>query len=455
MHAIAAELPHGQLVGIGEGVPVFERDAVMVQCVCPMDITAEALNRDCACISLDTAALRARLEQGAPQAELYASILKQQPHLFASVPVFVARRHVDAMLAIIGAVEAAVHTPGYREAALGDAPAIAKHAFGPLGVFYGYDFHLGEDGPKLIEINTNAGGGLLNAVLARAQRACCEELKGMLPSPDSLDDVQQSFVTTFRQEWALQRGDAPLRSVAIVDEAPSTQYLYPEFLLFQELLRRSGLQVLIVSPEDLRFDGSLRAGDTTIDLVYNRVTDFYLEEEPHAALRQAYEAGAVVLTPHPRGHAVYSDKRHLAWLSDGVRLQALGVTPEVSEVLIKGVPRSVLVSDQNRADLWAARKRLFFKPTRGYGGKAAYRGDKLTTRTWSDMACREYIAQELVKPSERTIVVDGQRIPLKLDLRVYVYAGQAQLLAARLYQGQTTNFRTPGGGFAPVFTEPG
>ena len=27
-----------------------------------------------------------------------------------------------------------------------------------------------------------------------------------------------------------------------------------------------------------------------------------------------------------------------------------------------------------------------------------------------------------------------------------------QWLAARLYQGQTTNFRTPGGGFAPVYS---
>jgi hypothetical protein len=41
-------------------------------------------------------------------------------------------------------------------------------------------------------------------------------------------------------------------------------------------------------------------------------------------------------------------------------------------------------------------------------------------------------------------------ITLKYDLRVYAYAGEIQLLAARLYQGQTTNFRTPGGGFAPV-----
>jgi hypothetical protein len=46
-------------------------------------------------------------------------------------------------------------------------------------------------------------------------------------------------------------------------------------------------------------------------------------------------------------------------------------------------------------------------------------------------------------------------VELKLDLRNYVYAGHVQLIAARLWQGQTTNFRTPGGGFAPVLTVPG
>ena len=40
---------------------------------------------------------------------------------------------------------------------------------------------------------------------------------------------------------------------------------------------------------------------------------------------------------------------------------------------------------------------------------------------------------------------------LKLDVRLYTYRGAALLCAARVYQGQTTNFRTPGGGFAPVF----
>ncbi len=41
---------------------------------------------------------------------------------------------------------------------------------------------------------------------------------------------------------------------------------------------------------------------------------------------------------------------------------------------------------------------------------------------------------------------------MKYDLRAYTYDGAVQWMAARLYQGQTTNFRTPGGGFAPVYS---
>ena len=47
-------------------------------------------------------------------------------------------------------------------------------------------------------------------------------------------------------------------------------------------------------------------------------------------------------------------------------------------------------------------------------------------------------------------VLDGEDVVLKFDLRCYAYAGVMQMVAARLWQGQTTNFRTPGGGFTPV-----
>ncbi|MDD5410552.1 MAG: hypothetical protein PHF31_03935 [Methylobacter sp.] len=64
------------------------------------------------------------------------------------------------------------------------------------------------------------------------------------------------------------------------------------------------------------------------------------------------------------------------------------------------------------------------------------------------------MAQTLVQPTEKQLKVENEIVNLKLDLRLYVYRGQTQLIGARLYQGQTTNFRTPGGGFAQVIAVP-
>ena len=108
----------------------------------------------------------------------------------------------------------------------------------------------------------------------------------------------------------------------------------------------------------------------------------------------------------------------------------------------------------NAPDLWTRRRQLFFKPATGYGSKAAFRGDKLTKRVWDEIVAGNFVAQALVPPSERLVDVAGEPTRLKLDIRAYAYAGRIQLLAARTYAGQTTNFRTAGGGFSPVVVLP-
>lgn len=60
-----------------------------------------------------------------------------------------------------------------------------------------------------------------------------------------------------------------------------------------------------------------------------------------------------------------------------------------------------------------------------------------------------------IAPSVRVQNVDGAKVQLNNDLGAYSYAGHVLLYAARLYQGQTTNFCTPGGGFASVVAIPG
>ncbi len=92
---------------------------------------------------------------------------------------------------------------------------------------------------------------------------------------------------------------------------------------------------------------------------------------------------------------------------------------------------------------------MVFQTPSGFGSRGAYRGDKITRRAFGDVMRGNYIAQQIAPPSERQR--GAMADCFKLDVRNYVYDGMTQLMAARLFQGQTTNFRTAGGGFAPVY----
>lgn len=421
---------------------------------------ADLLNQDCHCLSLDPAALAQALdaELGAPG--LAQAVRERCPHVFAAQPVFVAARHLQRMAAVVEAIETVVALPAWREAVLPHAPEAARvqppeGLALPRGVFFGHDFHLDHGKLDLIEVNTNAGGALLNAVLARAQRACCPEMVSLVPTRADAEAFETAIVAMFRAEWACTGRSTPLHSIAIVDEAPETQYLHAEFLLFQQLFARHGLHAVIADPAALDWRaGRLWHGDTAIDLVYNRLTDFYFEQPAHAALRQAWMSQTAAITPHPQAHALYADKRHLAVFSDDAALQALGVPQATRAVLLDHVPRTEVVLRADAERLWAARRGLFFKPAGGFGSRAAWRGDKLTRRVWEEITARDgdYVAQALAIPGERQLQADPDERPMKFDLRTYAYDRQVQWVAARLYQGQTTNFRTAGGGFAPVYS---
>jgi len=360
-------------------------------------------------------------------ADIPAPLLAERPHLFSAATVRIAAADYRRMAALVAAMEEVVALPAYRERVLSRAPDIARFEPRARGVFFGYDFHLTADGPRLIEINTNAGGALLAAAQAGG-------------------DVDRMFADMFRAECV---GEP--KTVAIVDEAPAAQYLYPEFLLAKALFERQGSAAVICDPADLLLcHGGLWHEDRRLDLVYNRLTDFALAAPQQAALRQAYLDGSVVVTPHPRAHALYADKRNLGLLSDERQLRECGAAREVVDVLMATIPRTEGVSRERAGELWARRRGLFFKPAGGYGSKAAYRGDKITRRVFDEVLAGDYVAQALVPPSTTSVTIDGHVTELKVDVRCYAYAGRVQLVAARLWQGQTTNFRTPGGGFARV-----
>ncbi|MDO8329817.1 MAG: hypothetical protein Q7T36_05030 [Fluviicoccus sp.] len=417
---------------------------------------ATLMNRDCYCLTVDRDLLQQELDCAPEFRPLFRQLLQTHPHLFAEVTVFVSDEQRRQMQSLIAAIERVIALPAWQSRVLGETPVTSRRPTATQGVFMGYDFHLAEDGPKLIEINTNAGGAWLNLILRKAQQACCEVMNPLLPPGESHAELQDALVQMFEQEWRLERGnDRPLQTLAIIDENPELQYLYPEFLLARCLLESRGYRVIIADPATLAYrDGALWHETDRLDLVYNRLTDFDLSAPASAALREAWLDDTVVLTPNPRHHALFAHKANLMLLGDTDWLRNHGVSKDDIATLQQGIPATRLMTPDNAEMLWSQRKDLFFKPVAGYGGKAAYRGDKITKRVWEEIRAGDYVAQTRIPPSERMVQQHGEQVLLKFDLRCYTYAGGIQLMAARLYQGQTTNFRTPGGGFAPVFVFP-
>ncbi|MBP8169794.1 MAG: hypothetical protein KAX99_09035 [Azonexus sp.] len=371
----------------------------------------------------------------------FAALSASHASLFSVAELHISPAVLQAMAELIIAIESVVALPAYQQRVLLAAPASAQKPLAARSVFFGYDFHLAETGPRLIEINTNAGGGLLNTRLLMAHG-----------KTEAAQKIEQAFVDMFREEWRLMRGDAPLKRIAIVDEHPANQYLAPEFELFRQLFEANGIAAVVADPGEFSCDGNrlLHRGEV-IDLVYNRLTDFSLDAAVNADLRAIFDADGVVVTPHPRAHALYADKRNLMLLSDEAALIEIGVPEATRKILLAGIPRTVAVKAEEGERFWAERKRWFFKIATGFGSRAAYRGDKLTKRVFEEILQGGYIAQEIVPPSEHPVRVGDDSQLMKADIRAFVYQGVVQMFVARLYQGQTTNFRTPGGGFAPVF----
>jgi glutathione synthase/RimK-type ligase-like ATP-grasp enzyme len=371
--------------------------------------------------------------------------LQARPYLFSAAKVQLPAKTQAEISAVIEAIESVIKLPAYQEEVLSWAPDIARFDPGISGVFFGYDFHLSPEGIKLIEINSNAGSAALAALLNMAQA------KEQPLLTQQHEHWETNFAEMFLNEWRTKRGDQALSCVAIVDENPTEQYLYPDFLLFQFALQQQGIKTVIVDPKELSLKcGQLYHHETLISLVYNRLTDFSLGEPAHQALKEAYLLDAIVLTPHPRSHACYADKRNLTVLSNTTLLRSWGVSESQLALLTHSIPRVYNVDPSHAEELWKMRKQLFFKPVAGYGGKGAYRGAKMSRRVFNDILQANYVAQTFIPASEQTVNVAGEAQTFKLDVRCYVYESKPIGMIARLYQGQVTNMRTPGGGFAVV-----
>src|SRR5918994_3999267 len=159
--------------------------------------------------------------------------------------------------------------------------------------------------------------------------------------------------------------------LALVDRPGSPSV--PEFRIICDAARRTGIEALHATTDELAYDGSaLRIGGEPVELVYRRALIEDLEEgDLTAALRD----GTVCVVNHPRAR-VANNKKLFALLDDS-RFAHL-VEPREAEVIAATIPWSrILRPGRVTYGQWVVdlldfvsdnRARLVLKPASEYGG---------------------------------------------------------------------------------------
>jgi len=304
-------------------------------------------------------------------------------------------------------------------------PSNAMHD--EAAMLMGYDFHLSDDNPRLIEINNNAGG-LYIGQNKWMQQPDIVELHGTL---------EQRILKMFPDSW---------QCIAIMDEDVTNQYMYPEMQFYAALLRQDSRTVFLVSPEDIQLhDDGLYVEGQRLDGIYNRHTDFYLDTPELAHIRTALMAGQISLNPHPRSYALLGDKsRMVDWWHEGLLDDFLS-TDDVAFIR-SIVPEIHALSDCDKAKLWQERKTWVFKPAARHGGKGVVLGKAMSRKRFESLDKASTVVQRYVPPSQ----IKHHDVPYKFDVRLYMHGETLIAVAGRLWRGQVTNFREDGSGWVSL-----
>jgi len=347
------------------------------------------------------------------------------------------RSALKQMIHVVHDLQSLCEHPNYADNHLNLTPN-AQINSSHYSVLMGYDFHITEEGvAKLIEVNTNAGG------LWFADRS-------YHPSNTRFSaELAQNLLNTFLADYQLfqKNPEAIPQLIAIIDQKPQEQFLYPEMKVFAQLFQQAGIECIVIDPSEIEVKNSrLYCKDKAIDLIYNRHCDFYFHSAKMALIAHAWQQQSICITPNPRVYGLLADKQRMADWCKADFLEPL-LSIESSQRLHTALPKTHLLSELNQEGLWGQRKQWVFKPLNSYASRGVYVGDKLTKSKFHSFNPEEILIQERIKPTI-TLSPDGEKF--KTDFRLFTYRKQILAISARLYQGQVTNLHTINGGFSRV-----
>lgn len=278
----------------------------------------------------------------------------------------------------------------------------------------GVDFHLTNEGPKLIEINSNAGGLITSSIWAHLEK-------------NDFLDTMNNIVDSVKDAYHVWSGKE-LHSIQIVDEDPRTQFTYYDIRLTKFLFSLHSIDSNIsdISECDHRFN-----------FIYNRSCDFLLESNLSEKLRRIYEDGSSFVFPNPAVYQLLSDKRSMIAMNSYLKEHPMDY-PYIRRVLLECKTIDMFNKQNDSKSGWV------FKPYDRFAGEGVFRGKKISNIKFKEISGGNYIAQREARPG----TVQYNKRKYKYDVRIFVYMDKILDLSVRSYEGRITNFRSEYGGYS-------
>jgi uncharacterized circularly permuted ATP-grasp superfamily protein len=328
------------------------------------------------------------------------------------------------------------------------------------------DAFLTPEGPRFIEINSDAPAGLgygdMMAEVFRElpvfRRFALRHAVAYQPSADRVVDALLAL-------WS-RRGDPAAPSVAIVDFAHVKTRADQEIL--RQRIEARGLRCLLADPRELEVrEGALWAGPERIDLVYRRsVLQELLEHEDEvSAFLGAYRDGLALFVNSLRCR-LSEDKAFFALLGDEA---FAGLMSEDERGFVERVVPWTRKLEERRTlrggrevDLvphcLERRDELVLKPAHGYGGRSVYLGEETSPEEWRRAIeaglGQPWVVQERVPIPEEEFPLlgdGGLRFErLKVNANPFYVAGLEVGAVTRASRSSVINV-SAGGGSAPTF----
>jgi glutathionylspermidine synthase len=248
--------------------------------------------------------------------------------------------------------------------------------------------------------------------------------------------------------------------LALVDRPGSPSV--PEFRIICDAARRSGIEALHTTTDELAYDGSaLSVAGAPVQLVYRRAL---IEDLTEGDLTAAIRDGTVCVVNHPRAR-VANNKKLFAMLDDP-RFAHL-VEPREAEVIAATIPWTrILRPGRVTYGQWVVdlldfvsdnRTRLVLKPASEYGGQDVWLGIETEQERWdrilADHAERgDFVVQEYVPvPEEMFPTVEDGHVQMRLkrfNINPFGIGGRYAGMITRISDQAVINV-SAGGGLLP------